>query len=97
VLLVRQYILRAKHGVIGFTKALAKEVGPSNIRVNAISPGFIDTDMNKNISSDAIESIKEDIPLNKIGNPKDISKCVLWLMKDSYTTGQVISINGGWN
>lgn len=94
---MKLYILQVKHGVIGITKALAKEVGPSNIRVNAISPGFINTDMNKNVSSDVIESIKTEIPLNKIGNAEDISKCILWLIKDNYTTGQIISINGGWN
>lgn len=94
---MKLYILQVKHGVIGITKALAKEVGLSNIRVNAISPGFINTDMNKNVSSDAIESIKREIPLNKIGNVEDISKCILWLVKDNYTTGQIISINGGWN
>ena len=86
----------AKSGLIGFTKALAKELGPSNIRVNAIAPGIINTDMNKEYSKEEIEDVKSQIPLEKIGNTIDIAKCIEWLIKDEYTTGQVISINGGW-
>ena len=86
----------AKAGLIGFTKALAKELGPSNIRVNSIAPGIIDTDMNKEYSLEEKEVIKGEIPLEKIGNTIDIAKCVEWLIDDEYTTGQVISINGGW-
>lgn len=85
-----------KAAINGMTKALAKEVGPSNIRVNAIAPGIIDTDMNKNLTAKELEKIKEEIPLNKIGKAIDIAKCVKWLIKDEYTTGQIISINGGW-
>ena len=85
-----------KAGINGMTKALAKEMGPCNIRVNAIAPGIIDTDMNKNLTQKDIDNIKEDIPLEKIGKTIDISKCVDWLIEDDYTTGQVISINGGW-
>ena len=87
----------AKAGLIGFIKALAKELGPSNIRVNAIAPGIIDTDMNKEYSDEDIEEIKSEIPLNRIGSPVNIAKCVKWLIEDDYTTGEVISINGGWN
>ena len=87
----------AKAGIIGFTKALAKELGPSNIRVNAIAPGIIDTDMNKEYSKEEKDAIKEEIPLEKIGTPTSIAKCVKWLIEDDYTTGEVISINGGWN
>ena len=86
----------AKAGLIGFTKALAKELGPSNIRVNAIAPGIIDTDMNNEYSKDEIENIKNEIPLEKVGKPESIAKCVKWLIEDDYTTGEVISINGGW-
>ena len=78
------------------TKALAKELGPSNIRVNSIAPGMINTKMNSKFTKQEIEEIKEEIPLEKIGEPSDIAKCVKWLIKDTYTTGQVISINGGW-
>ena len=86
----------AKAGLIGFTKALAKELGPSNIRVNAIAPGIIDTDMNKEYSSHEIEDIIDEIPLQKIGKTSSIAKCVKWLIEDEHTTGEVISINGGW-
>lgn len=86
----------SKAGLDAMTKSLAKELGPSNIRVNSIAPGIINTDMNKHLSYDEIESIKEEIPLKKQGTPNDISKCVKWLIDDNYTTGQIISINGGW-
>ena len=86
----------AKAGIDGMTKALAKELGPSNIRVNSIAPGVIDTDMNKNITEYELKQIKEEIPLKRIGTPRDIAKCVKWLAEDEYTTGQVISLNGGW-
>ena len=86
----------AKAGLIGFTKALAKELGPSNIRVNAIAPGIIDTDMNRGYSEEDLENIKNEIPLGKIGTTESIAKCVKWLLEDDYTTGEVISINGGW-
>ena len=79
------------------TKSLAKELGPSNIRVNSIAPGIIDTDMNKYLSEKELEQIKEQIPLEKIGKTLDIAKCAKWLIEDNYTTGQIISINGGWN
>ena len=85
-----------KAGIDGMTKSLAKELGPSNIRVNSIAPGIIETDMNKNIDLEIIDNIRKEIPLERIGNTLDISKCVDWLLNDQYTTGQVISINGGW-
>ena len=85
-----------KAGIDAMTKSLAKELGPSNIRVNSIAPGIIDTDMNKGLSDEEIENIKNEIPLERIGQTIDIAKCVNWLIEDSYTTGQVISINGGW-
>lgn len=85
-----------KAAINGMTKALAKEVGPSNIRVNAIAPGIINTDMNKGLNNEEINDIKSQIPLNKIGKTADIAKCVTWLIEDEYTTGQIISINGGW-
>ena len=86
----------SKAGMDGFTKSLAKELGPSNIRVNSIAPGFIHTDMNRYLGKDVLEEIKEEIPLGKIGRTRDISKCIKWLIEDEYTTGQIISINGGW-
>ena len=86
----------SKAGIDGLTKALAKELGPSNIRVNAIAPGIVDTDMCKNFNKEELENIKEEIPLERIGKVEDISKCINWLINDNYTTGQIISINGGW-
>ena len=86
----------AKAGIDAMTKSLAKELGPSNIRINSIAPGIIDTDMNKNLTPEDIENIKNEIPLQRIGKTIDISRCVEWLIDDEYTTGQIISINGGW-
>ena len=86
----------SKAGVNGLTKALAKELGLSNIRVNAIAPGVIDTDMNSNIDNVIKEQIKEETPLNRIGKPIDIYRCVKWLVEDEFTTGQIISPNGGY-
>lgn len=86
----------AKAGMDGMTKALAKELGPSHIRVNSIAPGAIDTDMNKDVTEEEWEELKQEIPLERIGRTIDIAKCAKWLIEDEYTTGQVISINGGW-
>ena len=86
----------AKAGIDGMTKALAKELGLSNIRVNSIAPGAILTDMNKGYTNEEIEDMKSQIPLGKLGNPIEIAKCVNWLIEDNYTTGQIISPNGGW-
>ena len=87
----------AKAGMDGLTKSLAKELGPSNIRVNSIAPGIINTDMNKMLSTEDRKNIIEEIPLGKIGEPVEIANTVKWLIENSYTTGQVISVNGGWN
>lgn len=86
----------SKAGIDGMTKALAKELGASNIRVNSIAPGIISTDMIADYTSDEIEDIKNQIPLERIGKGIDIAKCVKWLIEDNYTTGQIISPNGGW-
>ena len=86
----------SKAGVNGMTKALAKELGLSNIRVNAIAPGVIDTEMNSNLDNAIKEEIKNETPLNKIGKPIDIYRCVKWLIEDEFTTGQIISPNGGY-
>ncbi|WP_264175690.1 elongation factor P 5-aminopentanone reductase [Ructibacterium gallinarum] len=86
----------AKAGLIGMTKALAKEVGPSGIRVNCVAPGVIDTDMNASLSQDTIRSLKEETPLGRLGTPEEIADTILFLAKpDSFITGQVISPNGG--
>ncbi len=85
-----------KAGVDGMTKALAKELGPSNIRVNSIAPGCMNTDMNADLTKEEWEEIKKETPLERIGEGIDIARCVEWLIEDNFTTGQVISINGGW-
>ena len=86
----------SKAGVDAITKSLAKELGPSNIRVNSIAPGIIDTDMNSKIDKHIKEQLKEETPLGKIGKPIDIYRCVKWLIEDEFTTGQIISPNGGY-
>ena len=86
----------SKAGLDGLTKSLAKELGPSGIRVNGIAPGIIDTQMNSNLDEQIKNEIKKEIPLGKIGNPIDIYRCAKWLVEDEYTTGQIISPNGGW-
>ncbi len=86
----------SKAGIDAMTKSLAKELGPSNIRVNSIAPGIIKTNMINNLSEEEIEEIRKEIPLQKIGKPENIAQCIKWLIEDEYTTGQVISINGGW-
>ena len=84
-----------KAALDGMTKSLARELGPSNIRVNSIAPGAIDTDMNNYLTDDDWKQIIEETPLKKIGYPIDITRCVKWLIEDEFTTGQVISPNGG--
>lgn len=86
----------SKAGIDAMTKSLAKELGPSNIRVNSISPGVIDTEMNSKIDEHIKNQIKDETPLRKIGEPIDIYKCAKWLIEDEFTTGQVIGINGGY-
>lgn len=88
----------SKAGLIGLTKALAKEVGLSNIRVNCISPGVIDTDMNSHLSNEDIESLKNDTPLGKIGKCEDVCNTALFLASDdsSFITGQILGVNGGY-
>lgn len=85
----------AKAGIDGMTKSLAKELGPSNIRVNSIAPGAIDTDMNKDLSDEDWNEVIKETPLGRKGYPIDITRCVKWLVEDEFTTGQVISPNGG--
>ena len=86
----------SKAGMDGLTKALAKELAPSGIRVNSIAPGAIMTDMNKNLTNEEIEEVNNQIPLGRFGTPQEVAKCAKWLVEDSYTTCQIISPNGGW-
>ncbi len=87
----------SKAGVIGLTKALAKEVGLSGIRVNCVSPGVVMTDMMSGFTQETLDSLAEETPLNKLGNSLDIANAVLFLAdeKSSFITGQVLGVNGG--
>lgn len=86
-----------KGGINAFTKALAKELAPSGITVNAIACGFIDTDMNSHLSDDDKEYLRNEIPADRFGQPDDIAKTVLSIINASdYMTGQVITVDGGW-
>ena len=86
-----------KAGIIGFTKALAKELGPSGIRVNCVSPGVIRTDMNSELTADTLRELEEETPLLRIGSPEDVAKAVAFLAREesSFITGQVLPVNGG--
>lgn len=88
----------AKSAIIGFTKALAKELGPSNIHVNCVAPGVIDTDMNSDLDEAAIADLKDQTPLGTIGIAEDIAETVYFLAtsKANFITGQIISPNGGF-
>ncbi|MCD7810630.1 MAG: 3-oxoacyl-ACP reductase FabG [Ruminococcus sp.] len=87
----------SKAGIIGFTKALAKEVGLSGVRVNCVSPGFIMTEMNSRFSDDELNAIREEIPLGSFGKPKHIADAVSFLASDraEFITGQILGVNGG--
>ena len=88
----------AKAGIIGLTRALAKEVGPSGIRVNCIAPGVIDTEMNGNLTPEVMAQLREETPLGTIGTPKQVADLALYLAGEgaSFLTGQVISPHGGF-
>ena len=87
----------AKAGLIGFTKALAKELGPSGITVNAIAPGVIDTDMNSHLSGEDMKELSDETPVGRIGNAEEIAKAAIYLSSDdaSFITGAVLNISGG--
>ena len=87
----------AKAGVVGFTKSLAQEIGSRGITVNVVSPGFIDTDMTRELSDEQRTRLLENIPLKKLGHPKDIANAVLFLASDmsSYISGETLHVNGG--
>lgn len=87
-----------KAAIIGMTKALAKELGPSKITVNCIAPGVVDTEMNKVLTEEDMKALCEETPLERIGTPKEIARSVLFLASDDadFITGQVLSPNGGF-
>lgn len=87
----------SKAGLIGLTKALAKELGPSGITVNAIAPGVIDTDMNRSLSDEDIKALEGETPLMRIGRAEEVARCALYLAGDAadFITGEVINLSGG--
>ena len=87
----------SKAGILGLTKSLAKELGSRNITVNAVAPGYIETDMTDNLSEDIRNELYQKIPLNRLGSSKDVTNLVLFLSSDkaSYITGQVMNVDGG--
>lgn len=86
----------SKAGIIGFTKALAKEVGPSGITVNCIAPGVIETEMNKRLSDEDKASLADETPLGRLGTPKEVARLALYLASDTFITGEVINVGGGF-
>ena len=88
----------AKAGLIGFTKALAKELGPSGIRVNGVAPGVIATDMCANLDEETVAALKDETPLMRIGAPQDVAQALVFLASEeaSFITGQILSVNGGF-
>ncbi|MBQ6893825.1 MAG: SDR family oxidoreductase [Clostridia bacterium] len=86
----------AKAGMIGFTKALAKEVGPSGIQVNCIAPGVIATEMNARLSKEDLAALADETPLGRIGTPEEVARLALYLAEDTFITGETINIGGGF-
>ena len=86
-----------KAAVIGLTKALSKEVGPSGITVNCVAPGVIDTEMNANLTPEDLEALRQETPLESIGRPEDVAESVFFLTSEGarFITGQILSPNGG--
>jgi len=87
----------AKAGVEGLTRSLARELSTRNITVNCVAPGFIDTDMTRDLSEDARERLLSQVPMGRLGTPKDVASAVLFLLGDgaSYVTGTTVDVNGG--
>ena len=85
-----------KGALIALTKALAKELGPSNIRVNAVAPGVIQTDMCSGIASEVLESLREETPIERLGTATDIAQAVAYLADAPFVTGQILGVNGGF-
>ena len=88
----------SKGAIIAFTKALAKELGPNGINVNAVAPGFIQTDMTKYVTEEIRQEIMDNSALGRLGTPEDVASVVLFLAseKSEFVTGQVIGVDGGW-
>ena len=87
----------SKAALLGFTKALAKELGWSGVRVNSVSPGVIDTPMNAHFTAEELSAIREEIPVGRMGTGEDIAKAVVYLEENEYVTGVDIPVNGGFS
>ena len=87
----------SKAALLGFTKALAKELGWSGVRVNSVSPGVIDTKMNAHFSSEDMQALKEEIPMGRIGSVEDIAMAAVFLAENEYITGVDLPVNGGFS
>ena len=85
-----------KGAVIAMTKALARERGPSNIRVNAVAPGLITTDMTANLDGEVRAELHDATPLGRSGTPADVARAMVWLADAEFVTGQVLAVNGGF-
>lgn len=85
-----------KAALIGFTKALSKEVAPSGVRVNCVAPGIIATDINKSLTEEELDEFLSDVPMGRMGTPEEVAKCVYFLCDSTYVTGQVLGVDGGY-
>lgn len=86
----------SKAAVIGFSRALAKELAPSGVRVNCIAPGVIDTDMNRKLGGEALRQLAEETPLGRLGSAEEVAEAALYLAGAEFVTGQVLTVDGGF-